>query len=297
MPEITLGPVADSRLQRRSNGRGLGVVLGGLVLVMLACGAWFGWHTGWLRTALHPVETHADAVPAATPSATTAAIVAQGNLIATNAALAEATAKLTALQQRLAELETQTLAASDQATRAEALLIAAAARRTVERGQPLGTLETALRARFGASQLVAVNQIVAAAQNPVTIGGLTEEFALLEPHLMAGPASESTWDWLSRQVGSMFVIRHDDTPSPAPESRMARARAALAGQRIDLAIAEVERMPGKEAATIWLIHAREWQNTQHALDQIETAALTIPVAAPVVAKPAAAAPAAPAATR
>jgi hypothetical protein len=297
MPEITLGPVADSRLQRRSNGRGLGVVLGGLVLVMLACGAWFGWHTGWLRTALHPVETHADAVPAATPSATTAAIVAQGNLIATNAALAEATAKLTALQQRLAELETQTLAASDQATRAEALLIAAAARRAVERGQPLGTLETALRTRFGASQLAAVNQIVAAAQNPVTIGGLTEEFALLEPHLMAGPASESTWDWLSRQVGSMFVIRHDDTPSPAPESRMARARAALAGQRIDLAIAEVERMPGKEAATIWLIHAREWQNTQHALDQIETAALTIPVAAPVVAKPAAAAPAAPAATR
>lgn len=297
MPEITLGPVADSRLQRRSNGRGLGVVLGGLVLVMLACGAWFGWHTGWLRTALHPVETHADAVPSATPSATTAAIVAQGNLIATNAALAEATAKLTALQQRLAELETQTLAASDQATRAEALLIAAAARRAVERGQPLGTLETALRTRFGASQLAAVNQIVAAAQNPVTIGGLTEEFALLEPHLMAGPASESTWDWLSRQVGSMFVIRHDDTPSPAPESRMARARAALAGQRIDLAIAEVERMPGKEAATIWLIHAREWQNTQHALDQIETAALTIPVAAPVVAKPAAAAPAAPAATR
>ena len=297
MPEITLGPVAESRLQRRSNGRGLGVVLGGLVLVMLACGAWFGWHTGWLRTALHPVETHADAVPAATPSATTAAIVAQGNLIATNAALAEATAKLTALQQRLAELETQTLAASDQATRAEALLIAAAARRAVERGQPLGTLETALRARFGASQLAAVNQIVAAAQNPVTIGGLTEEFALLEPHLMAGPASESTWDWLSRQVGSMFVIRHDDTPSPAPESRMARARAALAGQRIDLAIAEVERMPGKEAATIWLIHAREWQNTQHALDQIETAALTIPVAAPVVAKPAAPAPAALAATR
>jgi hypothetical protein len=293
MPEITLGPVADSRLQRRSGGRGLGVVLGSLVLIMLACGAWVGWHTGWLRAALHPAETHPDAAPAASPSATTAAIVAQGNLIATNAALAEATARLTALQQRLAELNTQTLLASDQATRAEALLIAAAARRTVERGQPLGTLETALRARFGASQLVAVNQIVAGAQNPVTIGGLTEEFALLEPRLMAGPASESTWDWLSRQVGSMFVIRHDDTPSPAPESRMARARAALAGQRVDLAIAEVERMPGKEAATIWLIHAREWQNTQHALDQIETAALAIPAAAPLVAKPPADTPAAP----
>lgn len=285
MPEITLGQVAEQRQARRPGGRGLGVVLGGLVLVILASGAWYGWHTGWLRAALQPTDTRTTTAPAATPSATTAAIVAQGNLIATNAALAEATAKLTALQQRLAELNSQTLAASDQATRAEALLVAAATRRAIERGQPLGMFETALRARFGASQLAAVNQIVAAAQKPVTIGGLTDEFTRLQPRLSAGSASESAWDWVSHQVESMFVIRHDDTPSPTAESRLARARAALAGQRIDLAIAEVERMPGKEAATDWLVHARDWQNTQHALDQIETAALTIPPAAPLVAKP------------
>lgn len=286
MPEITLSQVAEQRQARRAGTRGLGVALGGLILVILASGAWYGWHTQWLNGALLPLDSHAQPTPPATRNATTAAIVAQGNLIAANAALAEATAKLIALQQRLAELNNQTLAASDQATRAEALLVAAAARRALERGQPLGMLETTLRARFGASQLAAVNQIVAAAQKPVTIGGLTEEFTRLQPRLSAGSASESAWDWVSRQVGAMFVIRHDDTPSPTAESRLARAHTALAGQRIDLAIAEVEHMPGKEAATDWLAHARDWQNTQHALDQIETAALTIPPAAPLVAKPA-----------
>lgn len=290
MPEITLGPVADSR---RSNGRGLGVLIAALVLVALGAGAWLGWHNGWLRNAFPQVDLKAPATPIASPSATAAAIVAQGNLIATNAALADATARLTALQQRLAELNTQALAASDQATRAEALLIAAAARRAVERGQPLGALETALRVRFGDSQRVSVDQIVAAAQKPVTIGGLTQEFTLLEPRLVNGPASEGTWDWLSRQIGAMFIIRHDDTPSPAPESRLARARAALAGQRVDLAVAEVERMPGKDAAADWLAHAKDWQATQHALDQIESAALSVPTVAPPMPKAPATTPAKP----
>lgn len=270
------------------------MLLGGLALVALGGGAWFGWHNGWLHMTLPPGEGPAMATPAASASATTTAIVTQGNLIATNAALADATARLTALQQRLAELNQQAITASDQATRAEALLVAFATRRAVERGQPLGYLETALRVRFGASQPTAVDEIVAATQKPVTIGGLTEEFATLEPRLVNGPANEGTWDWLSRQFGSMFVIRHDDTPSPAPESRLARARAALAGQRVDLAIAEVERMPGKDAATDWLAHARDWENTQRALDQIESAALSTPTVAVPAARPVAIVPAPPA---
>ncbi len=270
----------DSRPPRRSGGRGLGVLLGAVILAALAGGAWYGWQTGWLRASMPALENSLPAVPAASPSATAAAIVTQGNLIATNAALADATARLTALQQRLAELNQQTLAASDQATRAEALLVAFAARRAIERGQPLGALETPLRMRFGDSQPTAVDRILAAAQKPVTIGGLTEEFARLEPRLVTGPASEGTWDWLSRQIGAMFVIRHDDTPSPAPESRLARARTALAGERVDLAVAEVEHMPGKDAATDWLAHARDWEATEHALDQIESAALATPTVTP-----------------
>ena len=268
------------------------MVLAALVLAGLGGGAWYGWHTGWLRTALAPVTNEPVATPLASPSATTVAIVAQGNLVATNAALADAAARLTVLQQRLADLNQQAVAASGQATRAESLLVAFAARRAVERGQPLGYLEAALRVRFGDSQTNAVDTVVAAARKPVTIGGLTEEFARIEPRLVTGPTNERTWDWLTRKAGSMFIIRHDDTPSPAPESRMARARAALNGQRVDLAIAEVERMPGKDNAADWLAHARQWVTTQNALDQIESAALAVPAVAPVPVAPPPAPPAA-----
>jgi len=293
---MTFSPMDDSRPPSRSPRRGPAVVLAALVLAGLAGGAWYGWHTGWLRAGLPLIASTPAPPPSATPSAATAAIVAQGNLIATNAALADATARLTALQQRLAELNQQAVSASGQASRAEALLVAFAARRAIERGQPLGYLETALRVRFGDTQPTAVDQIVAAAQKPVTIGGLTEEFSQLESRLVGGPANERTWDWVSRQVGSLFIIRHDDMPSPAPESRIARARAALAGQRVDLAIAEVERLPGKDAATDWLAHARDWVATERALDQIESAALSTqaPTVAPTPAPTPTSAPPAPA---
>jgi hypothetical protein len=276
------GPVLDSRRPRR---RGSAVLVAAVVLAALGGSAWYSWHSGWLRDNLALVGTPAAGTPGAVPSATTAAIVAQGNLIATNAALADATARLTSLQQRLAELNQQALAASGQASRAEALLVASAARRAIERGQPLGYLEPALRVRFGESQPTAVDQIAAAAQKPVTIGGLTEEFNTIEPRLSDGPPNEGTWDWLSRQFASLFIIRHDDTPSPAPASRIARARAALTAQRVDLAIAEVERLPGKAVAADWLAHARDWVVTQRALDQIESAALSVPPPAATPAPP------------
>ena len=259
----------------------MGAAFAGLILVLLGGGAWYGWHHGMLRGLPAPVVPVAIVAPTASGSATTAAIVSQGDLIATNAALADATARLTALQQRLAELNQQALAASGQANRAEMLLIAFAARRAIDRGQPLGIVEPALRLRFGDSQAKSVDAVVNAARRPVTLIDLSSEFARIESRLVSGPANERTWDWLTRQMGAMFIIRHDDTPSPLPESRLARARTALQGQRVDLAIAEVERMPGRDAAADWLAHAREWVATQNALDQLESAALAMPPAAPV----------------
>ena len=46
-------------------------------------------------------------------------------------------------------------------------LVAFAARRTIERGQSLGYLETQLRVRFGSTQQAAVDRVIAAAQKPV----------------------------------------------------------------------------------------------------------------------------------
>jgi hypothetical protein len=81
------------------------------------------------------------------------------------------------------------------------------------------------------------------------------------------------------------VIRHDEGPNATPEARADHARLAVAGGRVDAAISDVEHMPGKDAATEWLAHARDWVSAQHALDQLETAAMVLPAPQPVAPMP------------
>ncbi|GEO00944.1 hypothetical protein NSE01_27760 [Novosphingobium sediminis] len=283
MQDMTFGSPLSQQRTRSGRGRVALAVL--LILAALAGGLWYGWKTGWL-------EVHVSGLPEApvpSPSASMSQAAAQttANLAATDAALTAATAKVSALEQRLAELNQQAAAAAGQATQAEALLVAFAARRAIERGQPLGYLETQLRVRFGSTQQSAVDRVIAAAQKPVTLALLNETFEKASPQLIGGAASEGTWEWMTRQMSELFVIRHADSPSPTAESRAARVREALAGGRIDVAIAEVERMPGKDAATEWLAHARDFVAAERALDQLETAALSFPPTPPV-AKPEAA---------
>jgi len=288
MQDMTFGsPLA---LQRTRTGRGRAVLTVLFILAALAGGVWSGWKTGWLEVHVSGLVP-ASPIPSPSASMSQAAAQTTANLAATDAALTAAAAKVSALEQRLAELNQQAAAAAGQASQAEALLVAFAARRAIERGQPLGYLEAQLRVRFGATQQAAVDRVIAAAQKPMTLPTLTETFEKLSPQLIGGAKSEGTWDWMTRQMGELFVIRHADTPSPTAESRAARVRDALVGGRIDVAIAEVERMPGKDAATEWLAHARDFANVEHALDQLETAALSFPPT-PAVVKPEAAPPAA-----
>lgn len=257
-------------------GRGtIAALLAGLVLIGGASAAWYAWQHGWIN----PDGTLASSTASssmASPSATAT------ESPATVAAIAGTAAQITALEQRLAELNQQALGASANASHAEALLVAFAVRRSIEHGQPLGYLEPQLRMRFGDTQANAVDRIISASAKPVTEAALAEEFADLEPVLTGGSPNEGTWSWIKREVGQIFVIRHDDMPSPNPESRLQRARKALAGGRVDAAILEVERMPGHDAATEWLAHARDYEMTRRALDQIEATALSParPVAIP-----------------
>ncbi len=288
MQDMTFGsPLAQ---QRTRTGRGRAVLAVLFLLACLAGGAWYGWKTGWLE--VHVSGLPAMPVPSPSASMSQAAAQTTANLAATDAALTAAAAKVSALEQRLAELNQQAVAAAGQASQAEALLVAFASRRAIERGQPLGYLEAQLRVRFGSTQQAAVDRVIAAAQKPVTLAMLSETFEKLSPQLIGGAASEGTWEWMTRQMGELFVIRHADSPSPTAESRAARVREALAGGRIDVAISEVERMPGKDAATEWLAHARDFVAAERALDQLETAALSFPPTPPV-AKPEAAPDAAP----
>ncbi|WP_206066291.1 hypothetical protein [Novosphingobium sp. ERN07] len=282
MQDLGYSPQAAPR-RSGLGGRTVAALVAGCLLAGAAGAAWLGWHNGLIDVRMGdsgvPQLITSPATPPS-PSATAAEAVA--NQAQIDAQISTATARLATLEQRLAELNQQALAASGNATHAEALLLAFAARRAVERGQPLGWIEAQLRARFGQTQGAAVDRVIAASATPVTLTQLGEEFELLGAELVGGSKNEGTWDWFSRQVSDLFVIRHDDSPSPAPEVRLDRTRAFLAGGKVEAAVAEVEKMPGREVANDWIVRARDYMATQRALDQIEAAALTggQPVAAP-----------------
>jgi len=211
------------------------------------------------------------AAPAPKPSPAAAPVaVAQGF------AVGGMDQRIAALEQRLARLDLQAAATEGNTARAEALLVALAARRTIERGVPLGYLENQLKLRFGDAQGNAVNTLIANAQNPVTIDRLGSDLDGLAPALLGTAKNEGGWTRFTRELSGLFVIRRGDAPSPQPNLRLDRARLMLRSGQIDAAIAEVERLPGADKAGAWLSNARRYAASQKALDLIETAALLEP---------------------
>jgi hypothetical protein len=192
-----------------------------------------------------------------------------------------------ALEARVVEVETQidgiearAEAASSDAERAEGLLLAFAARRALDRGQPLGFLEGMLRERFGGRDAASVAQVIAAAQRPTTLVSLQDGLEALRPRLVARSAEEGAWTGLKRELGSLFVLRRADTPSQAPSDRFDRATRALQQGHADVAATEVARMPGAPGAADWLAQARRYTLARNALDRLETAALLAPPSRP-----------------
>lgn len=188
-----------------------------------------------------------------------------------------------ALDRRVAELETRIArvdaradAAEDNADRAEALLIAFAARRALDRGVALGYLEGLLRQRFGTGQPQAVATIIAAGQKPVTLEDLQAGLSHIAPALAGSAPGESWWDGVQRELAELIVVRKANTPSPAAQDRLARARRQLEAGHVGAALAEVARMPGRERAADWIAAARRYDAARDALDTIETAALLEP---------------------
>ena len=189
-------------------------------------------------------------------------------------------ARVDALAARLDGVDRRATAASGDADRAEGLLVAFAARRALDRGQPLGYIEGLLRARFGATEAPSVAMIIAAAQRPVTLVGLEDGLATLGQGIAAPGADEPWWTSVRRELGSLFVVRRADVPSAAPDARLARAHHALDDGAVDVAAAEVARMPGAARASGWLAAAHRYLLARAALDRIESAALLAPPATP-----------------
>jgi len=188
------------------------------------------------------------------------------------------------LSRRIATIDQRARAASGNADRAEALLVAFAGRRALDRGVGLGYIEALLRDRFGASQPQAVATIIAASRQPVTLSWLEAELDRIAPTLQSGGAIGSDW-WtgLKQQLGDLIVVRRAGMPPTDTADRIDRAHRALESGQVDVALAEVARIPGNAAAENWIAAARRYIASRDALDRIETAALLGP--APAIAAP------------
>jgi hypothetical protein len=182
-------------------------------------------------------------------------------------------ARIAALEQRLSAVENATQRAEGFAGRADALVVAFAARRAIDRGVALGFLENLLVDRFGAQHQAAVATIVTASHQPVRLEDLTSQYESLGPQLRSGGPEDGWWTNFKREMGSIIEIHRADQPAVNAEARYDRALQRLSMGDVDQALAETMRMPGAARASDWVAKARRYVAAHRALDEIESAAL------------------------
>ncbi len=182
-------------------------------------------------------------------------------------------AKVAELEARLRLVENATRRTAGAAGRADALLVAFATRRAIDRGVPLGYLETLLADRFGAQYPRAVAAIITSSRDPVTLDQLIADYEELGPALRRGAPDESLWQSFRRELGSLIAVRRATSPSGKPQARYERAMAELENGHVDAALAETMRLPGAPRAEDWVTRARRYVVAHRALDEVESAAL------------------------
>lgn len=269
-------------------GLGVGTFLLGAALVALVW--WSGIGPGDFVEVKHtqPVRITAPPAPAPAPLVTPPEAATASSATAAQARQAVAKveqvvqqqggldSRVAAMEQRLAKLDLQLQAASGNAARTEGLLVAFAARRTIERGEPLGYLADQLQLRFGDGNPNAVRTVIDFARKPVTIDQLSARLEGLAPELVKDPPDEGALTWLGHELSSLFIIRRETTPSPQPERRLDRARLFLESGRIEPAIAEVQHLPNAQQAAGWIADAQRYAKVRQALDLLETTAILDP---------------------
>ena len=187
---------------------------------------------------------------------------------------ADADERVAQLEARLARVENATQRAEGFAGRADALVVAFAARRAIDRGVALGYLETLLVDRFGAQHQRAVATIITASRQPVRLNDLIAEYETLGPELRRGGPQDSWWTNFKRELGSLVEVHRADT------SVAERRRALQAGAAAPVGRATSTRRwprpcacPARSRAGGWIAKARRYVAAHRALDEIESAAL------------------------
>ena len=212
-------------------------------------------------------------VPASPPASAPQRMIAAPEPRPNDTVDAAVAARVAGLEARIAGIETATRRAEGSAGRTDALVVAFAVRRAIDRGVPLGYLETLLVDRFGARHPGAVATIVTASRSPVRLDELVADYEKLGPELRGGGPQDSWWSNFQRELGSLVDIRRADVPSAKPDARFRRAQSRLESGDVDAALAETMRLPGASRAGPWVAKARRYVAAHRALDEVEASAL------------------------
>ena len=256
---------------RRGMGWGARLIVSLVLIVAGAAGA------VWALAHYQPAARFLGVVPAA-PAPPTSKPVGVVNAPAPGAqAPAEVSAsdeaRIADLEQRVARVENATQRAEGFAGRADALVVAFAARRAVDRGVALGFLEPLLIDRFGPQHQQAVAAIISGAREPVRLNDLISEYQTLGPELRRGGPQDDWWSHLRREFASLVEVHRSDRPAINADARYQRALQRLTSGDVDQALAETMRLPGAVNASDWVGKARRYLAVHRALDEVESAAL------------------------
>ncbi|WP_152414684.1 hypothetical protein [Blastomonas sp. AAP53] len=271
----------DTRESRGASGKTLLIMLALAFVGGATLSGWLITRSGWFDEPASSPQAALDSNvitvdPATPPPGAPPPQMAAGMLAGPvpNSALNDRVAEL---ENRLSLINVQAQAASGNAGRAEGLLIAFAARRALDRASALGYLEGQLQLRFGAAQPNAVATIIRASKSPVTMDQLRTQLEDIGPTIVSGSADgEGFWDTLTREASELFVIEQEGTVSQTPTQRMQRAKRYLEAGRVEAALGEIERLPGRDKAAAWVAKARLYAEARRALDIIESAAILEP---------------------
>lgn len=256
------------------SGMGWGTrLLVALVLILVGAGATI-WSLGHYHSAARFLGIEAVAPQPETPLARPL-VQSQLPPAAPEAAPASAAdeAKIASLEARLARVENATQHAEGSAGRADALVIAFAARRAIDRGVALGYLENLVTERFGPQHQAAVATIITDSRQPVRLNDLIDQYQTLGPQLKSGGPQDGWWSNFKQAVGSLIEVHRADRPAVNAQARYNRALQQLSSGNVDQALAETMRLPGASQAAEWTDKARRYVAVHRALDEIESAAL------------------------
>ena len=244
----------------------------GLTLIIIG-GAAATWVLGHYERAAHFLGVAPPPPPVAAPQPIVAPPAVQPTDAEAAAQQQAVEARVAGLEARLGRVENATRQAEGSAGRTDALVVAFATRRAIDRGVSLGYLETLLVDRFGARHPGAVATIVTASRAPVRLDELIADYERIGPKLRAGGPQDNLWSNIWREFGSLVDIHRADVPSAKPDARYQRALSRLESGDVDTALAETMCLPGASRGEAWVVKARRYIAAHRALDEIESSAL------------------------